>query len=368
MKPHLAISLLVLIISACTRVENPNYLPRESDLQAGIYNKYYVHYQPEDRNEWSTEHKYIHLQKRGQRILREQINPDYKLTHDQYLKINNNNWIVEEGNSYLYNGDTVITSYLKPYTYRFDIDSVGPSELEVNYSNGDYFYEYLEHLTPRDTTIENRPAKILFSEGFRIFTNNGDSTRTDISKLLVYVDGLGLYFSQLQTPDYKYIWELVEQIPEREYRRLLSRKPNRVAYINTNETLDIDSEFTSCDSVDEIVDYYNGDPDGAPVGKKRTIENLTKELWDFPNRSGESGYLTLRFVINCEGKVGRFATEQADLNFNSTTFAPDLINRAKSIVEEVSEWQPVVVRGEVRDSYAYITFKLQDAQVIDILP
>ncbi|MEM8586098.1 MAG: hypothetical protein AAGF87_17630 [Bacteroidota bacterium] len=368
MKPHVAFLLLIVSISACTRMENPNFLPRDSDLQAGIYNKYYVHYQPTDRNEWNTEFQYIRLKKQGNFILSQNIKPDYQVTTDNFIDPSEPNWILNKTLSYFGNGDTISTNYIQPYIYNFNNEDIPPSEVETIYSNDSYFYEYLEHQNTRDSIIVNRPAKILTAKGYRIFRTNSDTTELNISRTTIYVDGIGLYYSRLSTPAFNYIWELVEQIPERAYRKLLSEKPERIAYINPNETLDRGTNFSSCDSSDQIVDYYNGNPDGAPVGRKRTLEKLTADMWDFAERSGVSGYLTLRFVLNCEGEVGWFVTEQADLDFGATTFPPDIIQRAKDIIESVPEWQPTKIYGESRDSYAYITFKLQDAQVIDILP
>lgn len=345
-----------------------DFLPAESYLQSGIYNKYYAHYQPNDRNNWSTEQNYVFQQKRDDVLKVQFMNAAYEPTYNQVLDISEENWVKKSEFIYTRTGDTIVSEFLSPHILRFNQDSVPPIEMTANYPDGGIYYEYREYLPPRDTIIENRSGKIINARGYRQFTNATDTTKFDYTYLAVYLDELGLYYSRLKTAEYAFILELVEQIPEREFRKLLTNKPKRVAYINPNETLDRNPLFETCGEINDIVDYYNGDPDGRPVGGKRVIENKTKELWDFPERPDASGYLTIRFVINCRGEVGRFVAEQADLNFNAKVFDSDLVQRARQIVESIPAWQVAIIRSEEKDSYAYITFKLQDGQVFDILP
>lgn len=153
-----------------------------------------------------------------------------------------------------------------------------------------------------------------------------------------------------------------------EFDQMKAEKPERVAYIQPETTLDNPTDFTTCFEQQFVNDYYNGDPDAAYNGGKQAL--LTDILGQLNQESlgDESGYLTFRFIINCEGRAGWFTIEQADLDFMQKQFSPVLVEHLFTILQSLDQWHPTVIRAEERDAYCYLTFKLNHGQLIDLLP
>ncbi len=78
--------------------------------------------------------------------------------------------------------------------------------------------------------------------------------------------------------------------------------------------------------------------------------------------------LTYRFVINCEGKAGRFIFKGYDFDYQAKEFPASTWTHLLKILLSLKAWQPCVIHSENSYSYAYLTFKIKDAEIIDILP
>ena len=49
-------------------------------------------------------------------------------------------------------------------------------------------------------------------------------------------------------------------------------------------------------------------------------------------------------------------------------FEEETIEHLYGILRKLEEWRPVVINEEARDAYFYITFKIEDGKITDILP
>ena len=220
----------------------------------------------------------------------------------------------------------------------------------------------------KDSTVMDSPAKVISfaSNNYRVF--RGDTMRWVFDSENVYVKNIGLYTHKFETDAGRYRSELVEQMPLSEFEKRAAHGLKRVAYIDPEKVMDKGSNFETCERYDKIFDYYNGDPDGSFIGGKGAlwqaiIPQLEKEAIE-----GQSGYLTFRFIINCEGEIGNFILEQADLDFQKTEFSAKAVNHLFRIVRSLKKWQPCHIQKVPRDSYAYLTFKLKDGELIELLP
>ena len=162
--------------------------------------------------------------------------------------------------------------------------------------------------------------------------------------------------------------ELVEQIPIEQFQKMANHGRHRLAYIDPEKTMDEATDFKICN--ERIADYYNHDIGHFPIlkGGKNAMQKLLNTQLDKTKLFKESGYLTFRFVVNCEGVAGRFITEQTDLDFQGKTFNPETVSHLYEIVKNIKDWRTTMIRKEARDAYAYITFKLNDGEIIELLP
>lgn len=103
---------------------------------------------------------------------------------------------------------------------------------------------------------------------------------------------------------------------------------------------------------------------GEKIAFKRTI------LSKFSHRSdqNQTGYITIRFIVNCKGELGRFRIEEMDMNYNNKNFDTNLVSKLMKITKELDGWNPVIIKDRVFDNYQYLTFKIINGQLNEILP
>ncbi|MEN0003409.1 MAG: hypothetical protein AAF798_04675 [Bacteroidota bacterium] len=131
-----------------------------------------------------------------------------------------------------------------------------------------------------------------------------------------------------------------------------------------------DENFKVCNERN-IKQYYLRRSSDAPPsyrGEKRALEQAILSEYSFPEAAQENGYLTIRFIVNCEGAPGRFRVEEMDFSYQPKTFDPQITSQLLRLVKNLTDWVPRKRRNTTYDFYQYLTFKIQKGQVIEILP
>jgi len=137
----------------------------------------------------------------------------------------------------------------------------------------------------------------------------------------------------------------------------------RVAYINPENSIASDG-FETCNEY--IYDYYNPERAQYMNGKKELRKFI---LNNYRNLGfSDSGYLNIRFVINCEGKVGRYVTHENDLDLNPIKFNSKLKTQLLQLTRELKQWKPNIIRGDTVDSYMYISYRIENGEITEIIP
>lgn len=145
---------------------------------------------------------------------------------------------------------------------------------------------------------------------------------------------------------------------------------NRVSYIDP-ETSELSEGFETCN--ERIVDYYNtnpGDPSAQVVSYSAGKNGLRKFILEnYENRNySDSGYLNIRFVINCKGETGRYVVHENDLDLSPKSFNSELKEQLYGLTKQLKKWNPVVFREQPQDSYMYISYRIKNGEIIEILP
>ena len=141
--------------------------------------------------------------------------------------------------------------------------------------------------------------------------------------------------------------------------------PLNTGDIAFNAALD-DSTFIVCNP-QLVFQYYNT---GSYYKQhKREIAHYFKSRYQPTAQTvGQTGYLTIRFIINCSGKTGRFRMYELDANYQPCTFDAGISNQLLQLTKELTGWQPAVYKETIYDSYQYITFKLNKGTIECVLP
>jgi len=144
-----------------------------------------------------------------------------------------------------------------------------------------------------------------------------------------------------------------------------NRYPANVGDISANPKLD-DPSFTVCRE-NYIPQYYS--IESRFEGEKPAIEAFfQKNFIKNKKHKAENGYITIRFVVNCQGKTGRFRMQEMSLDLTPKQFSPALSEQLLQLVKMLQGWKPGQQKGLALDYYQYLTFKIQDGNIIEILP
>jgi hypothetical protein len=127
------------------------------------------------------------------------------------------------------------------------------------------------------------------------------------------------------------------------------------------------AEFRICHE-DLVLQYYNFSSAIQYEGEKYAIEEVFEQQYDVDTILGESGYITIRFIVNCEGKTGWFRVEGVNDQYEIRKFNPEIVSKLLSITKSLAGWKLGVYDKRAYDYYQYLTFKIKDGQLIQIMP
>jgi len=220
----------------------------------------------------------------------------------------------------------------------------------------------------KDTIIMDRPGLIFYGTREETSIFNSDTTINSFNNKSIYLHGLGLYQFSNKIEGTHYWGELVEQITLDDFLKQGEEPVHRVAYIDTSQAFDKDIPLSLCMVNNRMYDYYNGSQVERYRGGKKNIWDITKRQLKEEKLFNESGYLTFRFIVNCKGQAGKYITEEADLDFQRKEFNSETATHFYKILRSMEDWIPTNINGEDVDAYFYLTFKLKDGKLIEILP
>ncbi|MEM7486264.1 MAG: hypothetical protein AAF348_13745 [Bacteroidota bacterium] len=139
---------------------------------------------------------------------------------------------------------------------------------------------------------------------------------------------------------------------------------HNVEYINPDEAR-LNDGFKLCNER-RIAQYYNPEKATYSKGKNRLRAFIMK---NYVNKGyQDSGYLNIRFVINCHGKAGRYIMHENDLDLNPKKLDQDMVEQLFQLTTQLKEWNPNFIREEFYDSYMYLSYRIENGEIIEILP
>ncbi|NML68728.1 hypothetical protein HHL23_02810 [Chryseobacterium sp. RP-3-3] len=147
----------------------------------------------------------------------------------------------------------------------------------------------------------------------------------------------------------------------------MGKYPATVGDIEFDEKLD-DPAFKKCNPEKLFtLQYYQGSKEFAYKGEKiAIIEKLEKEK--ISSESKTNGYITVRFLVNCEGKTGLFRVQQMNADLRETIINKELGERLLRFTKSLDGWIPKEIKGFKIGYYQYLTYKIENGKVSEVLP
>ncbi|MGU3376778.1 hypothetical protein [Chryseobacterium sp. M5A1_1a] len=149
----------------------------------------------------------------------------------------------------------------------------------------------------------------------------------------------------------------------------VSKYPDTVGDIALDEKLD-EVGFEKCGAGKKVpfsFQYYNGAKQFNYKGEKIAIvERLEKE--NIYSEKIINGYITVRFLVNCEGKAGRFRLKHMNSDLKDVVLDEELENKLLKFTKSLNGWMPMEIEGLKVDYYQYLTYKIENGKVSEVLP
>lgn len=137
---------------------------------------------------------------------------------------------------------------------------------------------------------------------------------------------------------------------------------HRIGELEPNDRID-DNDFQLCNE-DKIAEYYGMNTDY--IGGKKAIKSKILNKLQFLDFK-ESGLLTYRFVVNCEGEIGRFRLKATNTDLQKIEVDSKNILEIENTLSELKNWNPAKNKaGNTYDSYYVLNFKIENKKIIDI--
>jgi hypothetical protein len=145
-----------------------------------------------------------------------------------------------------------------------------------------------------------------------------------------------------------------------------SKYPRWVGDIAFDPNLD-NKAFRICLGENRVQQYFHVS-EGLPYeGEKPALVRFFRENYHAVEVA-ESGWIRVRFIVNCEGTTGRFRILEADENYQPFTFDPRISDQLLELSRRLTGWKIQPNQEKPRDYYQYLVFKIEAGQLTDILP
>jgi hypothetical protein len=142
--------------------------------------------------------------------------------------------------------------------------------------------------------------------------------------------------------------------------------PLQVGDIYFDSKID-DPDFKICDE-DRVFQYYNFGKGLLYKGEKVKINEHFRDGLKTKEQKDESGFLTIRFIVNCEGKTGRYRIQGMNNDYKEKAFNDNLTSQLLSLTKQLNGWIVGEYEGKTYDYYQYLTFKIENGRLIEIMP
>ncbi|MEL7123930.1 MAG: hypothetical protein AAFO07_31115 [Bacteroidota bacterium] len=117
-----------------------------------------------------------------------------------------------------------------------------------------------------------------------------------------------------------------------------------------------DSEaFKPCRGDKNVLQYFNFSDGLVYEGEKRAIDKHFQDNYH-PIDNNQTGWIRIRFIVNCKGQTGRFRLTASDENYQPTTFDTQITDQLLALTKELNGWVIQSQNNIPRDYYQYQYF------------
>ncbi|MCQ6960078.1 hypothetical protein [Mucilaginibacter aquariorum] len=117
-----------------------------------------------------------------------------------------------------------------------------------------------------------------------------------------------------------------------------------------------------------FINQYYGLKTTYQGGTKAIKKHLTSNYKYKTAYKNITGYVTIRFVVNCKGQTDRFRVFQLDENYQKVKYDISFISHLTALCKSLNKWIPGKYNNQVYDTYYYLNLKMVKGQIKEITP
>ncbi len=140
---------------------------------------------------------------------------------------------------------------------------------------------------------------------------------------------------------------------------------NYIGYLDPGTTVS-DENFEICGDED-IKGTHHGLPKHAYKPNKGIFDKKIRSQYQNKGYS-DSGYLNFRFIVNCRGETGRFEIIQMNLNLEEVILNQDMVDQLYQLTSQKDNWYGYRINENPIDYYMYVSYKIENGEISEILP
>lgn len=84
--------------------------------------------------------------------------------------------------------------------------------------------------------------------------------------------------------------------------------------------------------------------------------------------SSANGYVTFRVLIDCTGKLAGVKLLQTNEHYESVFFKQEIVEDLYAFVKSLHGWKAAIVKSGRVNYTAYLSFKIQNGHVVQVVP
>ncbi|MEM1259459.1 MAG: hypothetical protein AAGC45_06120 [Bacteroidota bacterium] len=143
----------------------------------------------------------------------------------------------------------------------------------------------------------------------------------------------------------------------------LAGYPDHIGYLDASNP-DMDIEFNRCNPDLLPVGFYSSSFKTAFSANPSTFKKIIKQKFNAQYDYDDSGFVMIRFIIDCNGNIGDYEVNSLNKDYKRTAFSNDLVNILIDLCLDKKHWRG---RKDI-DTYMYLILKIQNGQVLEIIP
>lgn len=142
--------------------------------------------------------------------------------------------------------------------------------------------------------------------------------------------------------------------------------PRWVGDISHDPNID-EENFKLCHGDDHIYQYFNMQRGLQFEGEKIAVERYFLKNYQ-PVKTNQSGWIRVRFIVNCKGETGRFRMLESDENYKERPFDKKISKQLVTLSKALKGWKIQTKDDEPIDYYQYLIFKIKNGEIEKVMP